>query len=138
MLGLPALGIALFGAGILVSQHGLRASHLDHRVHTVMPMVARIHHQGNPTISPTLHQQAPTLPMRHQRLAASEVSTTKPTLEIAVWARVRDSIHPQDVSEFLKTFPHTRFAFAARMRLRQFLREPQREGELLVDLSPRR
>jgi hypothetical protein len=68
-------------------------------------------------VTPPLAIPAPTVPV---------ILTPSPALdpETAAWARVRHATTPQALAEFLAAFPATRFAFAARRRLRQLQQPP--------------
>jgi hypothetical protein len=62
---------------------------------------------------------------RTSPLAGAPLRSDSLDAETKTWASIRDSTARQDFIAFLKAFPQTRFAFAARMRLRQLLRAPQ-------------
>jgi hypothetical protein len=66
----------------------------------------------------TTSSAALTSPMTSTSLSAEGLDA-----ETTGWASIRDSTVPSDFVEFLAAFPQPRFAFAARMRLRQLLRE---------------
>jgi di/tricarboxylate transporter len=56
-------------------------------------------------------------------LGSSTPSGSEPETE--AWAIVKDATDPQALADFLVAYPETRFAFTARMRLRQLQRQHQ-------------
>jgi hypothetical protein len=81
----------------------------------------------------------PAEPANHRGSHQPPPTSLGPDPEAEAWAFVRDSIDPQDVTDFLAAYPASRFAVTARLRLRQLQRQtavsPEAPGETIHALA---
>jgi hypothetical protein len=128
LLGLPVLGVVIFSAGLLLSQRwpGPVLPAFQHRLDASTAANGNTRPDRHVSVQQA-HQGQMTgaaLPpvWRPSSSAPNPSSSVHFAPDSEGWNVIRNSTEPQDFTDFLTAFPTSRFADAARGRLRQLRR----------------
>jgi hypothetical protein len=118
ILGLPVVGMVLFGAGFLMGHRWLVRQYPEpQRASLVNQSISPGPANGGKEIAAGMMPAPPSSPPSPVPSTARHFAS-----EVEGWKVIKGSSEPQDFADFLAAYPASRFAVAAGIRLRQLRR----------------